>query len=246
MVNGSSSLMTIVSGASLSWPWSLESNCARIIVPSQTTLNRDIGFWDFDGEDDEDFYISIPIVALDMLSGDDSSSHFSSLNIGDIQAVPWTIQNSNPSDYNATLLVENVNTGTDGRDLGWVHANIDTLVWMEFQRHYELLPEIDVSEDYPNGMAVRCWPRDYDENGNLVADASNYLPRPGWGNTLGNNVPLSDFYAAGHYHIFPTVNVSRRLKIGYEGRGDVAQGFSYAYGRTRVALGNWPTPLGLL
>jgi hypothetical protein len=143
--------------------------------------------------------------------------------LGDIQLPLWAILGG-PSPVPGVSYPAKFGTlkGVPARDGRW-YVTLDQQRWYRFEWRHQWV-------DFATGTA-RIWPSIFDENGTLVADASQHLPIDG-----GPGHPnLAAAYAAGVVHTYTRRADYNLLGVGYEGTGNAQGGGHWYYADVRVS-----------
>jgi len=115
---------------------------------------------------------------------------------------------------------------------GYSAPRLNQNAWYRFEYHVEYY-------DPANPLRYRVWPRIYDANGNLVADATGYRSNDGT-----QTQTLAQHYAAGGYGTAGTRDRGRFLSMGYEGTsGNNDVGGRWYYAGIEVRTDGFPGPI---
>jgi hypothetical protein len=144
---------------------------------------------------------------------------------GSIQGVLWASHDPAGSTYRPVISI----TGDNPWRVWGPPAELPKGQWYRFEWHVEFVAQ----------SQARVWPRVYDMQGALVADATTYR------NTWTNERTLAEHYALGHVHEFSDADLARRFGLGYEGNALAEDtGLHWYYAAVEVRADGWPGPVG--
>lgn len=115
---------------------------------------------------------------------------------------------------------------------GYVGPQLTQGAWYRFEYHVEF-------HNPAAPLRFRVWPRVYDMNGDLVADATGYIS-----NDDGPTTTLAQHYNSGGYGVAESRDRTRHIALGYEGTGgneDV--GARWYYAGLEVRTDRFPGPI---
>lgn len=133
-----------------------------------------------------------------------------------IQAVAWAAQNVGGGTYRPMVNLDRATGGgASGGQRRYVGPSLPQVDWFTFRVLYELLDQTG---------RFRLFPRIFDQAGNQVADEADY-------DFINGGQTLAEFYAAGGYVQADSLDLLRRITMGYEGTGgtpDLGEVWHYA------------------